>query len=942
MDNLGIDYNADKSWPEANVTSSGCYGCTGSGHILVEAYKVLKAIYEERGFRRRDIPQQILKHNLFGLDIDDRAGQLAGFALMMLAREDDRRLFGRVADGEVTLNILSLQETGHLNLPRLWQDLNLSGDWQQGSSQSLFESEQIDLSSASADERYQLLQRALERFEQAKIFGSLIEVPEKDAEPLKALVNELEQLARSGDSMQKPAAEILLPYVRQAWILAKRYDAVIANPPYISSKGMSSEIKKFVASHYPDAKSDLFAVFIERGFKLGVENSLNAQVTLQTWMFLNGFESFRENIVRDRLIHSVMQIGYNSFPELNSKIVQCAALIAGKKIIKRYKGSYLNLNSAPQAANKRVIFFSLEKDDIYLVEQSKFLSVPGVPIAFWITETLRKIFENSYSIEKIAPVRQGFQTGDNDKFLRLWHEVNTLDIKLDSKNKEDVWKDLKKWVPYNKGGEYRKWFGNNEYIVAFDRASYDQLAVSGNCLPSKQRYFKKAITWSSLTSSHFGARLSPAGFTFSAKGACAFPSSDADFSLVCSLLNSEVARRCLEFLAPTLDFNVGDIRKIPIRVSDHDRECLHRNFLDIQVASKEDWDNHETSWEFSTFPILKFGSTKVTIRDCYKKSRELWNDATHRVQELEKSNNRIFADAYGLNDEITGDVPLNEVTLTCNPHYYYGRNKAQVELETMLRCDTIVELLSYAAGCMMGRYSLDKSGLILASQGETIQDYFNQMPSPSFAPDENAILPLTDQEWFSDDATNRFREFIRTVWGEEHLQENLDFVAESLSLHAIKPKRGESAPDTIRRYLSTQFYKDHLRTYKKRPIYWLFSSGKQKAFECLVYLHRYNESTLARMRTEYVIPLSAKLNAYADKLEQDKDASTSTAETKRLEKEVATLHKQQTELAEFDEKLRHYADRRISLDLDDGVKVNYGKFGDLLAEVKDVTGKKAT
>lgn len=311
------------------------------------------------------------------------------------------------------------------------------------------------------------------------------------------------------------------------------------------------------------------------------------------------------------------------------------------------------------------------------------------------------------------------------------------------------------------------------------------------------------------------------------------------------------------------------------------------------------------------------------------------------MQRLEEENNRIFIDAYGLQGELTPEVPLYEITLTCNPHYRYGGNKSEEELETLLQCDTIRELISYAIGCMMGRYSLDNPGLILANQGETLADYLRQVAQPSFPADDDAILPLTDQEWFADDATNRFREFIRVAWGDEHLKENLDFVAESLCLNAIKPKKGEAALDTIRRYLSTQFYKDHLRTYKKRPIYWLFSSGKQKAFACLVYLHRYNESTLAEMRTDYVIPLTEKLASYVEKLEQDKEASSSAAEAKRIEKELSKLYKQQAELNAFDEKLRHYADQRISLDLDDGVKVNYGKFGDLLENVKEITGNKS-
>lgn len=289
---------------------------------------------------------------------------------------------------------------------------------------------------------------------------------------------------------------------------------------------------------------------------------------------------------------------------------------------------------------------------------------------------------------------------------------------------------------------------------------------------------------------------------------------------------------------------------------------------------------------------------------------------------MEEENNRIFIEAYGLQNELGPEVPLEEITLTCNPHYRYGGNHSEEELETLLQCDTIKELVSYALGCIMGRYSLDKPGLILANQGETLGDYLAQIPEPSFAPDDNAIIPLTDQEWFPDDATNRFRDFVRTVWGQEHLQENLNFVVESLGLHAINPKKGEAALETIRRYLSTQFYKDHLRTYKKRPIYWLFSSGKQKAFECLVYLHRYTESTLAEIRTDYVIPLTTKLAGYVEKLEKDKEASASAAETKRIEKDLSKLYKQQAELNAFDEKLRHYADQRISLDLDDGVKVN--------------------
>ncbi|MGO2009063.1 hypothetical protein [Vreelandella alkaliphila] len=412
-------------------------------------------------------------------------------------------------------------------------------------------------------------------------------------------------------------------------------------------------------------------------------------------------------------------------------------------------------------------------------------------------------------------------------------------------------------------------------------------------------------------------------------------SEDKEFLL--AFFNSKIARYIINIFNPTVGVGVGDIVKLPFlaKCKNLSLDELAKRAVDI---SKGDWDKSEVSLGFSELLLIKKSHGYSVLKRIYKKNREKNNEITQELKFIESDINRVFIETYKLQNELDHEVSLEEVSLTCNPYYRYAGNRTEEELETLLQCDTLKELVSYAIGCMMGRYSLDKPGLILASQGETVRDYLAQIPEPSFAPDKNAIIPLTDQEWFPDDATNRFRDFVRIIWGEEHLQANLDFVAESLCLHAIKPKKGEAALDTIRRYLSTQFFKDHLRTYKKRPIYWLFSSGKQKAFECLVYLHRYNESTLAEMRTDYVIPLTTKLASYVEKLEQDKDASTSAAEAKAIEKELGKLYKQQAELNTFDEKLRHYADQRITLDLDDGVKVNYGKFGDLLAEVKQVAG----
>jgi type II restriction/modification system DNA methylase subunit YeeA len=886
----------------------------GSGHILVEAYKILKAIYEERGYRSRDIPQQILKHNLFGLDIDDRAGQLAGFALMMLAREDDRRLFSRVAEGEVTLNVLSLKETGHLNLPQLWQDLNLSGDWQQGSSQSLFESEQADLSSASADERYQLLQRTLERFEEAKTFGSLIEVPEEDAAPLKALVDELEQLARMGDVMQKPAAEMLLPYVQQAWMLGQRYDAVIANPPYMGSKGMNASLKKFAKDAYPNSKSDLFAMFMERAFLLLKTLGYNAQINMHSWMFLSTFEALRAKLLDRATIITLAHLGARAFGTISGEVVQSVAWIMRSTMISEYNPMFFRLVDGSEEEKKQLL---LNKSNFYKsIPQGKLFSLPGMPISYWASLRELKIFEQLPPLSENFMAKKGLITSDNERFLRFWHEVSFEKIGFSIGSHEEMKVSGKKWIPFNKGGGSQKWYGNNDYIINWQDSGREIYDLNKELYGSASRqiqntkyYFRPGITWTVIAQGKPTFREYGQGYIFGSKGPGIFD--DQDSTKLLTYLNSSVCAKLLSLINPTLGFEVGYVSKIPTPLNFNTEG--HRKLVSL---SKKNYDSHESSYGFSTLDVI--GLDNVSIRRAFDlKDRNTLEDR-NALFNLEIENDQFYEKLVGL-------------TL-----------KENVVESTERKEDKFLarDLISYAMGCTMGRFSLDKPGLILANQNQNLKDYLDQVKAPRFLPDDDGIVPINDQEWFADDATNRFREFVRVVWGDEHLQENLDFVAESLCLHAIKPKRGESAMDTIRRYLSTQFYKDHLRTYKKRPIYWLFSSGKHKAFECLVYLHRYNEGTLARMRTEYVIPLSAKLNAYAEKLEQDKEASTSAAETKRLEKEIATLHKQQVELAEFDEKLRHYADQRISLDLDDGVKVNYGKFGDLLAEVKAVTGEK--
>jgi type II restriction/modification system DNA methylase subunit YeeA len=913
----------------------------GSGHILVEAYKVLKAIYAERGYRTRDIPQLILQHNLFGLDIDDRAGQLAGFALMMLAREDDRRIFER----DIRLNVLALQESSHVDLPTLWRDLGLGKAWQ-SESLALFAEDQPSL--GDDDARLLLLRDVVGLFAQAKTFGSLIDVPAAWLADLLALQAELEGFLAESDLIRKRAAGQLLPLLRQAVLLAQRYDAVVANPPYMGGKGMNAELKGFAQKNYPDSKSDLFSIFISRLLKVTKSSGNFGFMTPFTWMFLSSYEKLRKDILENYTLTSLIRPEYHAFFE--SAFVPICAFCIESKYINDYTGSFIDLQKfygadlQPEKTLEAIEnhgcgwFFEAKPDD--------FKKIPASPIAYWVSERLISIFENYKLLGDFAEPKAGLATGDNERFQRNWSEVSKENIYLNCTNCDDSKNSLAKWYPCHSGGQFRRWYGNHDIVVNWQNdgdeiRSFKHVDGRQKSRPQNtQFFFKQGLTWTKLSSTFFAVRFRPSGFVFDDTGRSAFFADTSNELPVLAAINSNVGQYFLKVLNPTMSFTSSDVANIPINLNN---DSLDQFVKDLIVLSKSDWDAYERSWDFARLPILSTPHKQTSLAASYTATRAHWQHMTLEMQRLEQENNRIFIDAYGLQDELTPDVPLKEITLTCNPHYRYGGDNTPEQLEQRLQSDTAAELISYAIGCMMGRYSLDRDGLVYAHAGnQGFNDLVQAGAYNSFPADDDGIIPLTEQEWFEDDTTTRFANFIQTVWPESPLNDNLNFVADSLCLNAIKPpsKKGmaETAHDTIRRYLSSQFYKDHLKTYKKRPIYWLFSSGKEKAFECLVYLHRYNESTLARMRTEYVIPLTAKLAAYVQKLEQDKDASESTTEARRLEKDISDLHKKQAELSTFDEKLRHYADMRIALDLDDGVKVNYGKFGDLLANVKDVTG----
>lgn len=881
----------------------------GSGHILVEAYELFKAIYLERGYRQRDVPQLILEKNLFGLDIDERAAQLTGFALMMKGRADDRRLFDR----GVRLNVMALQDSAGFDAEAVVQGMKLS---------------EYGLKLSDLTELKRL-------FEHATTFGSLIQVPGELTDKLPALKKLSE--ATSQDLFVTEALKCLGPLVLQAELLAAQYDAVVANPPYVGSKFHVPVLKKFLIDNYKGYQKDLFSAFIDRDFAFSKHHGRLGFMSPFVWMFISSYEHLRTRLINEETITSLIQLEYSGF---EGATVPICTFTLQNGHVNGQKGCYIRLSEFRGSNNQgpKTIEAIRNRECGWLFEaaQDDFKKIPGNPLAYWVSDRVLNIFEANEPLARFANPNQALVTGNTDQHIRCWWEVPLSRIGFGFRDRESAKRSTAKWFPYNKGGMFRNWYGNYWFVVNWENDGHELRTTKH---PTSDRIwahnfvleqiFSEALVWAKITSGPICFRYSPDGFLYDdASGVC--PSiSREPIKRILAFLVTPVARLLAGIASPTLNMQPGDLASLPYSPGVKGVDELSGALV---TSAKADWDCFDSSWDFQSFPLVRASAeTTPTIESSYTAWITQNRDTIAEMKRLEEENNRLFIDAYGLQDELTPDVPIEQITLTVNPAYRYGGNLTEDEQWTRFREDTMQELVSYAIGCMMGRYSLDEPGLIYAHSGN---EGFDPSRYPTFTADDDGIVPLTSMEWFEDDAANRVEEFISVAWDKHSLEDNLHFLADNLS-----PKRGEGSRDTIRRYLSDKFFKDHLQTYKKRPIYWLFSSGKEKAFQCLVYLHRYNEGTLSRMRTEYVIPLTAKLSTYVEKLERDKDASSSTTEIKKLEKEIAKLHKQQAELSGFDEKLRHYADQRISLDLDDGVKVNYGRFGDLLAEVKAITGE---
>jgi hypothetical protein len=888
----------------------------GSCHILVEGYDLFKAIYLERGYRLKDIPALILQKNLFGLEIDDRAAQLGAFALMMKARADDRRIF----EGSTKPNVLALQESKELDATTITIALNAPINRNDQPRNYLFE--EIEQAETPLLTRRALAEPGniskvdiaslLDLFKNAKTAGSLVQVPEALARKFTEIEHRLDEVLVHGDLMHASAGSIK-PLLQQGRLLAEHYQIVVANPPYMGRKGYNKALKSFVEREYPDTKADLYGCFIQRNLAFCAHAGFVGMITLPSWMFIAAFESLRTSLFEKASIDSFVHVGRGAF---GSDFGSCCFAIRNLRL-NQYVGTFKRLFDSPGSVasidelQKR--YFSAEPIH---VSASHFAILPGCPIAYWIGQGVVNAFEQYAPLGATAKLVVGLFTCDNDRFLRLWHEVEFSKIGFGIGNRAEAQESGNTWFPHAKGGGFRKWFGNNEYVVFFEAdgnaiREYRREVGQSYSLPGEAYYFQTGVTWSETTISTFSARYCDTGSISNVKGPIAFHKQP---DILLAFLCSKVCAHLMNALNPTVNFNVGNVAALPF--DDKVLSILGDRAKKLSSAAlsiaRADWDDHETSWSFQTLGVLRLRDVSVS------ESSRLWNERCIEqlalMKEIEEGNNGLFIDAYGLKDELSPDVSRDQITL-------YKPDRAEDSRR----------LLSYAIGCLMGRYSLDRPGLIHASNGDC---EFGHNQYVTFSVDDDGIVPVLDKDWgFEDDLANRIIEWVGIAWPKEHLEENIKYVADGLGV-----TNGEQPREIIRRYLASGFYKHHLSIYKKRPIYWLFSSGKQRAFQCLVYLHRYNESTLARMRTEYVISLQGQFAARIEQIEGDKVQAASSSHRKKLQKEQDELKAKQVELAAFEEKLKHFADRKVSLNLNDGVKVNYGKFGDLVAEVDAITG----
>ena len=870
--------------------------CMGSGHILIAMFDVLMDIYESAGYDKREATFDIVEHNIYGLDIDQRAYQLAYFAVMMKGRGYNRR-FLRGREEKPDPKVYAIVESNEINR----KHLQFFG---------------THLSEMERNLAVMQVEGLLDTFIDAREYGSILNVDACNWEILGKFIDDLSTGGQiSFESVgNEETQKCLRKLVRVAQYLEQKYDAVVTNPPYMGASGMEAKLSKYVKNNFPDSKSDMSTVMMERALEMSKKLGYVSMINIPVWMTLKSYAKMRNMLLNNITIENLVHFGRGVF----GSDFGTTAFVLKKNFTEGYNSTfrklYLKQGAVSTLSEKERLYLS----DIgyYIVNQSKFKEIDGSPIAYALNENIINAFQNERKVADIGTTRLGMTTADNNRFTRLWSEVVFDKLITNATCKEDVIKYRKKWVPYNKGGQYRKWYGNNDVIVNWENDGYeiknfaDDRGHIRSTVPNTEYYFKKCITWSKVTAGSIAFRYKTNGSIFDVAGASLF-ADGKNLLYLQGFLNSKVALSILNVLSPTLNYEGSHIAALPVKFDCNKNKVIELVRNNIRI-SKDDWDSAENSWDFQRYPLLEYASFTPQeivkdrernisdmglIRDAYKLWRDKCEGRFNQLKANEEELNRIFIEIYGLQNELTSEVEDKDVTV----------RKADLPRD-------IKSLISYAVGCMLGRYSLNEEGLVYAG-GEWDNSRYK-----IFLPDEDNCIPITDEEYFSDDIVARFVEFVKTVYGADTLEENLDFIANALG------NKGDTSREVIRNYFLKDFYADHLKVYQKRPIYWLFDSGKQNGFKALIYMHRYDADTVGRVRTDYLHRAQKYVETAMQSAQYTIDNATSPSEKSKATNAVTKYTKQLAEMKIYDEAIAHVANQRIEIDLDDGVKVNYAKF----------------
>lgn len=869
---------------ELKVIDPAC----GSGHMLTYAFDLLYGIYEEQGYSPSEIPRLILENNLYGVEIDPRAGALAAFALTMKARARQRTFFSKRTDP----NILTLEPIS-------------------------FTPQELDLLLTPNGDRDEE-STFWNQFEHASTLGSLVKT---DPELFSKLNFHIDRLGEGSDLFRVDMLTRAKDVVKQAGYLLPRYSVVTANPPYMRGRNMDALLSDFVRSQYPDSSADLFAVFIERCLSLALPHGRVAMITMQSWMFLSTFEDLRVKIVSNSALRTLAHLGAGAFEAIAGEVVTTCAFVLQATADRATPSRFIKLNDLPDEEAKRLILREIASgaatSAVFLFSGGQASRLPGWTFSYWMNDDLIAAFADGLRLADVAEPRVGLQTGDNGRFLRIWTEVSLSRIGFGILDRAEAQKSGRKWFPYNKGGSFRRWYGNQEHVVNWqDDGREIRAMVPKAVIRSPNKFFLPAASWSKVGTAEPAFRFFPAGFMFDVAGTSIFAEPHRRLLTLLAFSNSVVAREMLRAAESSMNLEVGAISELRIREAESETTEKLAERL-IQIYS-DDWDVDERSWNFQRLPCLEFAA--MSVKHAIAEVIEQGMSNVEIACSLEEEVNRHFIDVYGLAQVLDPTVQIQSVAMNSN---YLGRYGSldPASAKKAATSSAVKDLVSYGVGCMFGRYSLDEPGLVLADQQGALQDYLARVPAPSFMPDRDNVIPIVDGDWFEDDIVERFRRFLRTAFGEDRFEENLRFVTDSLGVN------------DLRAYFLKAFYKDHVQRYKKRPIYWLFSSPKG-SFNALIYMHRYNSSTVSTVLNEYLREFKAKLQSSLQIQDRLAVGEGSARQQAAALKEADRLRKMLLELNEYEDQVLYpLALQQIEIDLDDGVKVNFAKFGSGLKKI---------